>query len=216
MNAPHKLPQDEPETPRGALFILVGPGGVGKNTLMEVMLAERDNLRQLATATTRPARPGEVEGVHHLFVSLDAFNALRESDQLVEHEEVHPGVFYGVPRAPIQTAIEEGRFLIADIECAGAEKVRQAYPADTVVIFVMPTSLDVLEERMRERGESPEGIAKRMARAERELLYKDQCDYVIINDDFETAAQALREIITREQARRRPAPAPARTEHQQA
>lgn len=188
----------------GLLFILVGPGGVGKNTLMEAVLPRFDHFSQLATVTTRPIRPNEVPGKHHIFVTSDEFERMIEAHELVEYEQVHPGKYYGVPRSPLERAIVAGHDLIADIEISGAANVRAAYPRNTIVIFIKPPSLEVLAERMRARGEKESGIAERMARAARELPFADQAHYVIINDEGESevAIQQLYNVIAAERRRR--------------
>ncbi|MCU0498647.1 MAG: guanylate kinase [Anaerolineae bacterium] len=187
---------------QGLIFILVGPGGAGKNSLMKTVLPRFDHLRQIPTATTRPPRPGEEEGREHLFVSTEGFHDLITQGALIEHEEVHPGKFYGVPRMVVEAAIAEDRDLIADVELAGAAKIRTAYPKNTVLIFIAPPSLDVLESRMRERGENDHGIAERVARAERDMTFQAECDYVIVNTEFEQASEQLYQIIATERSRR--------------
>lgn len=182
----------------GILFILVGPGGVGKNTIMNAVLDHTQNLTQLATYTTRNPRPGESEGKQHHFVSPDAFRTLITQNALIEYEEVHPDRFYGTPRGTVESAIKECHDLIADVDVAGAFRIKDAYPHQTVVVFVEPVALDVLEARMKDRGESAEEIAKRMKRAEREMSYRDRADYRIVNDNLETAIAQLIGIISRE------------------
>ena len=150
----------------GIIFTLVGPGGAGKNTLMKRVIPQLDNLHQLATATTRDMRPGEQDGREHLFISRDTFNQWIEENRLLEYQEVHPGKFYGVPSEPLESALREGRNLIADIEIAGAQKIAEAYPLNTVLVFIA-APLDALEQRMRERGESEDGVRERMNRARR-------------------------------------------------
>lgn len=187
---------------RGLLFVLVGPGGVGKNTLMQRVLPRFDHLRQLPTATTRAARHGEQEGREHLFVNVDEFKRMLADSELIEHEEVHPGKFYGVPRQCVEHTLLAGEDLIADIEIAGAEKVYAAYPHNTVLIFVAPPSLDDLGERMAKRGETQTGIAERLARAEREMRFKERCEHVIVNDYLEAATDRLAAVIAGERKAR--------------
>lgn len=186
----------------GLLFILVGPGGVGKNALMQTVLPRFEHLHQLPTATTRAPREGEQHGRERLFVSAEEFKRMMANDELVEHEEVHPGKFYGVPRFNVEAALREGEDLIADIEFAGAEKVHAAYPDNTVLIFIAPPSMDVLSQRMRNRGESEAGIAERIARAEREMDFQNKSEHVIVNDQFERASTELYEVITKEREER--------------
>lgn len=195
---------DNAKTGKGLLFILVGPGGVGKNTLMQAVLPRFDHLSQLATATTRMMRPNEISDVHHIFVSQAEFERMIADNELVEYEQVHPGKYYGVPRKPLETAITNGTDLIADIEISGAAHVRRAYPENTVLIFIKPPSLEILAERMQARGENPTGIAERMERAAREMPFAEQCDYVIENDEgkFEAAAEELYQVILKERSKR--------------
>lgn len=193
---------------KGAIFLLVGPGGVGKNTLMHHVLPQFDDLHQVPTATTRAMRPGEMEGREHYFIDLQTFFSWRENNQLVEWEEVHPGKWYGVVRAPLETAFREGTFLIADVEMAGAQKVKAAYPENTILIFIAPPAegekdpLQVLEERMRARGEAEEGIRKRMDRAPREMAFSWECAYRITNDEIGRASSELIEMIRFEREKR--------------
>ncbi|MCU0465460.1 MAG: guanylate kinase [Anaerolineae bacterium] len=192
----------------GAIFLLVGPGGVGKNTLMQRVMPRFADLHQVPTATTRAMRPGEMEGREHYFIDEPTFIAWRDGGKLVEWEEVHPGKWYGVVRDPLEAAFRAGTFLIADVEMAGAQKVKAAFPDHTVLIFIAPPAegdkdaLQVLEERMRARGEKEEGIAKRMARAPREMEFSKQCQYIIVNDDPDRATEELTQVIAQERAAR--------------
>ena len=178
----------------GIIFTLVGPGGAGKNTLMKRVIPQIDNLYQLATATTRDMRPGEQNGREHLFISRDMFNQWIEENRLLEYQEVHPGKFYGVPREPLEEALRDGRNLIADIEIAGAKAIAEAYPLNTVLIFIA-APLDALEQRMRERGESEDGVRDRMNRAKAEMDFAPQCHEYILNEDQDEAAQQLHDVI---------------------
>jgi guanylate kinase len=182
----------------GIMFILVGPGGAGKNALMNQVLAQLNNLQQLPTATTRPMRPSEQQGREHLFVSFDNFQQMIDDGELLEYQEVHPGKFYGVPRASVENAITTGRDLIADIEFLGAEILRETYPENSVAIFIAPPSVDELIRRLRNRQATDEEIADRIARLPTEMLYAPVCDYVIINGDVERSTVELRTIVQTE------------------
>lgn len=179
----------------GILYILVGPGGVGKNALLNTILEDFDTLKQLPTATTRPIRPGEQQGREHHFVTIDEFQQMIDTDELVEYQEVHPGSYYGVPRKIVEEAIREGRDLIADIEVLGASIIRRDYPANSVMIFILPPSVDALAERMNQRGASDDDIRDRLARLPLEIRYAPLSDYVIVNDEIESAANQLRSLI---------------------
>lgn len=189
---------------RGVLFIMVGPGGVGKNTMMNNVLARIPNLKQLATYTTRAPREGETHGVQRMFVTEAEFREMLAGGGFIEFEEVHKGKFYGTPRAVTEAAFAAGRDLIADIEVAGAQKIKAAYPDNVVLVFVTVSRLSDLEARMRTRGDTEKQIAERMARAERELTFEPHCDYTIINDDLDAANEQLYDLIVKEQQRHSP------------
>lgn len=188
----------------GLLFILVGPSAAGKNTLMRRVQQHFTDLDQLATATTRKIRPGEQQGREHLFVSLDEFRRMIAQNKLVEYQNVHQDDWYGTPRETVEAAFAEGRDLIADIECLGAERIYADYTGNTVLIFVSPSSVEVLAERIRLRGNvTAEEVADRLGRARFEMTFARHCHYLIINDLVEPAAEHLRQIIASERARRR-------------
>jgi guanylate kinase len=186
---------------RGILFIMVGPGGVGKNTMMNRVIDRIPNLKQLATYTTRGPRAGETHGIQRMFVTEADFRDMLANGGFIEFEEVHPGKFYGTPRAVTEAAFAKGRDLIADIEVVGASKIKAIYPDNVVLVFVKPRQLSDLEDRMRQRGDNETQIAERMARAEREMVYEPDCDYVIVNHDLDVATEELYELIVKEQQR---------------
>lgn len=198
------LPKDEIEakgyivtrpTRPGTFYILVGPGGVGKNALMNAVLDRLDNLRQLPTATTRAPRAGEQQGIHHIFVDVEEFQRMIRDGEFLEHQEVHPGKFYGVPRSKIAEAVDAGEDLIADIEFKGATIIRESYPEDTVAIFVSPPSIASLIQRMTDRQDNQTDINNRLNRMSSEMIYAPLCDYVLVNDDFDKAIDELEALI---------------------
>jgi guanylate kinase len=196
----------------GLFFTLVAPAGAGKNRLMKRVL-ERTPLHQLATATTRPMRPGEQEGREHLYRSVEEFQRMIEAGELLEHQTIH-GHLYGIPRAEVEAALDSGKAIIADIEVKGAAEARAAYPENVVSIFIQTPSISSLIERMDERGESRAEIGKRLLRVPMELAYAPQCDYAILNDSFEHAANQLYEIVTAElRGERAPCPDTLRVYH---
>lgn len=184
-----------PKERLGLLFILIGPGGAGKNTLMNYVLSRLDDLKQLPTATTRPIRPTEQHGREHLFLSLDAFQDMIDNGALIEYQEVRPGQYYGVPRSTVQDAIDETRDLIADVDVLGATILNDEYPENTVLIFITPPSMQRLEDQMRERGTAENVIRDRMKRSVMEMTYAPLCDYVIINDELSDATDQLYDVI---------------------
>lgn len=187
----------------GILFVLVGPSGAGKNTVMKDVLPDFSNLRQLATMTTRGIREGEQEGREHRFVSREQFEDLIETDALVEWQQVHGKDLYGTPRQMVDESIAAGRDLIADVDFLGASKLKEGYPDHTVLIFVTPSRLDILADRIQKRGGiSPEALSGRLERARFEMTFAPQCDYLILNDALETAAEQLHQIIESERSQR--------------
>jgi guanylate kinase len=188
----------------GVLFILVGPSGAGKNTLMKLVQNQLGDLPQLATATTRERREGEQEGREHRFVSRDQFQRLIDTNALIEFQPVHVGDLYGTPRKTVEDALNAGNDLVADIDFLGATKIHDAYPQNTVLIFVTPSDLDILAQRIRQRGNiTPEALDDRLERAKFEMTFAPKCDYLILNDIVEPAAEHLRQIVTSERIRRR-------------
>lgn len=194
-----------PYTPLGLLFILVGPTGAGKNTLMNEVLSQMKNLRQLPTATTRAIRPNEQEGREHFFLTREAFENMIENHELLEWENVH-GRLYGVPRHAVETAIQNGWDRIADIDVLGAMNVRRAFPDNTIIIFVQPGASEDVEqtvrERLKQRGETDAEIENRLKRVKMEMGFAPLCDYLVINDKLETAIETLKSIIIAEHSRR--------------
>lgn len=187
----------------GLLFIFVGPAGSGKNTIIKHLIERFPQIGRLPTATTRPPREGEREGIDHFFVTLEAFHAMREAGQLVEYQQVHQTDYYGTVRAPVDQLLREGRFAFADIDVLGAQKLREAYPHNVIRIFIAPPSLTVLEARMRERNEeTEEQIARRLKRAEWEMSYADQTEYTVLNDALESSVARVVEIVGGEMATR--------------
>lgn len=188
----------------GILFTLVGPAGAGKNTVMERVLATHENVRQFPTMTTRSKRTGEFEGRQHYFISRERFETMLSQDELLEHAIVH-GEYYGMPRAPLETALRQGELLLADVDMLGTQAARAAFPENVVLVFVQPPSLSALVERMREsRGENEAQIGRRLLRAPSEMAFAPLCDYIITNEELDHAADELVAIITAELARRIP------------
>ncbi len=189
----------------GLLFILVGPSGAGKNTLMKRVQEQISDLPQLATVTTRPKRADEKEGREHRFVSHEEFRRLIATNALLEYQNVHQGDYYGTPRDTVEQAINAGQDLIADIDFLGARKIYEAYPDNTVLIFVTPAHMNTLAERIQRRGELSSGeLEHRLARARFEMTFAAQCHYIVLNDLLEPATEHLRQIVITERVRHRP------------
>jgi guanylate kinase len=185
-----------PETPLpGKLFVLVGPPGAGKNTLIDAAIA-RAGVRQLPTATTRARRPNEIEGIQHYFVSLERFHAMIADGELLEYQQVHGTErYYGIVREPLLQALSAGEYLVADIDIKGVESVRAAFPANVVPVFITVAHLCELRARLAGRSETEAEIARRLLRVPLEMAYMSACPYVIVNDDPARASAALNRII---------------------
>ncbi len=196
----------ETRTLNGILFVLVGPAGVGKNAIMKRVM-EKLSIHQLPTITTRSIRIGEQEGREHHFVTLERFKEMIADNALIEHQEVYPGKFYGTPRKPMQTALAEGKNLVADIEVVGAQALKEAFPDNVTLIYIAPPSIEDLERRLRIRGQmSEEEIQTRLKRVPFELSFADHCDYQVVNDDLEKSIEAVAEIIQKKLDEQQPNP----------
>ncbi len=158
---------------------------------------ERTDVRQLPTATTRPIRSGEVQGREHDFVPLTEFQHMVETGELLEHQVIH-GNLYGMPRKAVEHAIKSGQSIIADIEYLGAARARAIYPNNAVSVFIQTPSIGTLIERMYDRNEATAEIAKRLLRVPKELDYARECNYRILNDSFQHAADLLYRIVESE------------------
>lgn len=179
---------------KGKLFVISGCSGVGKSTVLEVVLAAREDLRFSVSATTRPPRNGEVDGVNYYFVTHEAFRQMIETNAFVEYD-AHMENYYGTPRAQLEEKLEKGH-VILDIEPVGAFNVRQQRP-DAVLIFIAPPSLEELERRLRSRGDTDEAQIKvRLARAKWEMEQSTKYDYIVINDRVEACADEILKIIS--------------------
>ncbi|MDZ4168546.1 MAG: guanylate kinase [Coriobacteriia bacterium] len=179
---------------RGNLFIVSGPSGAGKGTLVKELLTRVPDLWVSVSATTRAPRPGETDGVAYRFVSGEHFDELIRTDGLLEWAEVH-GNRYGTPRAEVETRIAAGKQVILEIDPQGAFQIRDRLP-DTVLIFILAPSVSELERRLKGRGsETDEQVAVRMKTAERELALVGRYDHVVINDDVSRATDEIARII---------------------
>jgi guanylate kinase len=176
--------------------VLAGPSGVGKGAIVSRLLAARPDLRLSVSATTRDARPGEVEGRDYYFVDPDAFDKLIDSGGLLEWAEIF-GNRYGTPREPVERALEEGRSVITEVDVQGARQIRAARP-DAFLVFVKPPSLEELERRLRSRGtETDEQVRRRLEKASEELSAESEFDESVVNDDLEDATAKVIDIIDR-------------------
>ncbi|MDX3899629.1 MAG: guanylate kinase [Sphingobium sp.] len=187
---------------RGVLFVLSSPSGAGKSTIARKLLAAESDLEMSVSATTRPIRPGEVEGKDYHFVDLDRFRAMANGHEFLEWAHVF-GHRYGTPRAPVETMLKSGRDVLFDIDWQGAQQLHQIAGGDVVRVFILPPSMVELEKRLRGRAtDSEEVITARMARAAGEIAHWDAYDYVLCNDDAEACFQKVRTILHAERMKR--------------
>ena len=182
---------------KGKCFIISGPSGVGKSTVLHALMEKRKNVYFSVSATTRDPRPGEEDGIHYHFLDVDTFRQWIANDEFLEYAEF-VGNFYGTPRRFVDEATERGEDVILDIEVQGAIQVTSKRP-DAVRIFIAPPSWAELERRLTYRGtDSPDKIQKRLLRAKVEFQTAHTYDYFVINNTVEEAVEELNAIMTAE------------------
>jgi guanylate kinase len=180
----------------GAIVVISGPSGSGKSTIVSRLKA-LPGVFYSVSVTSRPPRPGELDGRDYTFVSRDKFERMIPAGAFAEHAEV-AGNLYGTPRDPLLAALAGGRTAVVDIDVQGAMQIKESFPAATLV-FIEPPSMDVLHQRLRSRGtESKESLKRRLVLAAREMAYAPRYDYRIVNDDLEQAVAEVKGIITRD------------------
>ncbi|MBQ8835132.1 MAG: guanylate kinase [Oscillospiraceae bacterium] len=178
---------------KGKIVVISGASGVGKGTVLGLMMKKRPDLAFSVSATTRPPRPNEVDGVHYYFITKERFEEMIAKGDFLEYD-AHAKHYYGTPRAQAEEKMERGHVLL-DIEPKGAKQVKDAVP-DATLVFIMPPSMEELERRLRSRGDTPEDqIRIRMERAVWEMEQRGWYDHVVVNDDAERCADEILNII---------------------
>lgn len=178
----------------GKLIVLTGPSGVGKGTLVQLLLQKHPELKLSVSMTTRSPRPGEVEGQHYYFVDRTRFQGLVAAGELLEWAEF-AGNYYGTPRQPVIDTIAAGEQILLEIELEGARQVQKTFP-DALRVFILPPSLAELEQRLRGRGQDPEeAVQKRLQRAQEEIAAAGEFDVKVVNDQLETTLERLEAIL---------------------
>ena len=190
------------KTEQGVLIIVSAPSGCGKSTVVHRLMEKRENLRFSVSATTRAPREGETDGVDYYFVSREEFQRMIAADEFLEHAE-YVGNCYGTPRAPVEALLKEGFDVYLDIDVQGAMQVKALRP-ETLMIFLMPPSMEELERRLVTRGtNTPEEIRNRLDAAERECALRDRFDYVVVNDVVERAVDEISQLIDEEKRKQK-------------
>jgi guanylate kinase len=186
------------------MFVLSSPSGAGKTTLSRRLLSEDGDITLSVSATTRPPRPGEIDGVDYYFVTPERFAEMVAGDDLLEWATVF-GNRYGTPRGPVEAALHEGRDVLFDIDWQGTQQLQQTDAAsDLVRVFILPPDLAELERRLQGRATDPaEVIAGRMARARDEISHWGEYDYILVNDNADLCLAELRAILKAERLRRK-------------
>ncbi len=187
---------------RGLMLVLSSPSGAGKTTISRALLAADENIEMSVSATTRPMRPGEIEGQDYFFKTAKQFDAMVAGDDFLEWAEVF-GNRYGTPRAPVDAMLGRGHDVLFDIDWQGTQQLHAKAGEDVVRVFILPPSMAELEERLRARGtDSDEVIAGRMARAEAEISHWAEYDYVLVNRDVAACLAEVRAILAAERLKR--------------
>jgi len=187
---------------RGLMFVLSSPSGAGKTTLSRLLLERMPGLRMSVSATTRPMRPGEVEGRDYLFVDSARFEQMVGRHELLEWAVVFENR-YGTPRAPVEAALSAGQDVLFDIDWQGTQQLREKARADVVSVFILPPSAADLEKRLHSRAQdSQDVIRKRMSRASHEMSHWAEYDYIVINRDIDEAFAEVQSILKAERLKR--------------
>ena len=187
---------------RGLMLVLSSPSGAGKTTISRELLARDGGLVLSVSATTRPMRPGETEGVDYVFMDQARFDEMVRDGAFLEHATVF-GHCYGTPRRPVEAALDEGRDVLFDIDWQGAQQVSEEAREDLVSVFILPPSTEELERRLHTRAQDSDDVVRaRMAKAADEMSHWAEYDYIVVNEDVEASVAAVRSILEAERLRR--------------
>lgn len=187
---------------RGLMLVMSSPSGAGKSTISRALLETDDDLAMSVSATTRPPRPGEVEGEHYFFVSQEKFKDMVASSEFLEHATVFENS-YGTPKGPVEEALQKGRDVLFDVDWQGTQQLKANAGADLVSIFILPPSKEELERRLYARAQdSDEVIKKRMSKAAAEMSHWAEYDYIVVNDVVEDSVAEVKAILKAERLKR--------------
>jgi len=183
---------------RGLMIVLSSPSGAGKSTISRALMARDSNLTMSVSATTRPARPGEVDGEDYYFVDKERFEAMVASGQMLEHARVFDN-FYGTPKEPVEEALSQGRDVMFDVDWQGTQQLTENAPEDLVRVFILPPSMAELERRLYARAQdSEEVVKKRMAEAASEMSHYPEYEYIVVNTDIDESVTRVEAILAAE------------------
>lgn len=182
---------------KGKIIVISAPSGCGKSTIIKRIMDTGDvDMQFSVSATNRPPRPGEVDGVSYHFLSTEEFRRRVDAGMFVEWEEVYPGRYYGTLREEIERKCDSGSNVILDIDVKGGQSVRDIFGPRALTIFILPPSIDALRTRLEGRGtDSPQVIEQRLARAQFEIDQAGKFDLRVVNDDLDTAVAQTRDAI---------------------
>lgn len=185
----------------GILFVVSAPAGCGKDTILNEVFKRNDSVGYAVSATTRAPREGEIDGVHYCFLTREQFEQKISEDEMLEYTE-YCGNYYGTLRKSVQGLISQGKDAVLKIEVEGAMNIRKKFP-QACLVFILPPSLEILERRLRNRGtETEEKIRERIAQSRTEIDFARNYDYIIINDELETAVSDLECVLRAEKLRK--------------
>jgi guanylate kinase len=184
------------------MLVISSPSGAGKSTIARELLTGDGELTMSVSATTRPPRPGEVDGKDYVFVGKEVFERMVADERLLEHATVF-GNRYGTPREPVEAALRQGRDILFDVDWQGTQQLKQNARADLVSVFILPPSHRELEQRLRGRAQDSEDVVRhRMAKAADEMSHWAEYDYIVVNRVIEEAVAEVRAILAAERLRR--------------
>jgi len=188
--------------PRGILFVLSGPSGVGKGTVLDSLMEDYKDINYSVSATTREPREGEVDGVDYFFVSMEKFNKMKKNDQFLEYACVH-GNYYGTPRDYVDECLDKGEDIILEIDIQGAKQIKEKFE-DAVYIFLLPPNYEELKNRLEKRdSETEESLKTRLKNASEEISEMENYDYRIINDKIKDTVEKVKEVIKKEREKQK-------------
>lgn len=181
---------------KGKLIILTAPSGSGKSTIAGKLLNDFENIAFSVSATTRQPRKDETDGLHYHFISEKEFQEKISHDEFLEWEQVYDGTYYGTLRSDIENLRNKGYFTLLDIDVKGALNIKQQFKGEALGIFIKPPSIEVLEQRLKNRGTDSESkIRERLKKSKSELLYAGRFDHVVVNEKLDKAYGKVKEIV---------------------